>query len=82
MTRSIVKPKIDLHCLPLLIEGQENIDDAIIEGRLESSPKNMKNIQSQHIVTKVPNKPVCQKTLQNQSKHIGKDCPKTGKNVL
>ena len=66
------------------VEGQENTDDTIIESRLESSLKNMKNIQSQHIVTKVPNKPVtgrasqaCKQTYH--SKHIGEDCQKHAK---
>ena len=68
------KTKIRFALLAPSVVGQENTDDAIIERRPESSLKNMKHTQSQHIVTKIPNKPVtgrasqaCKKTHQNHS---------------
>ena len=68
------------------VGGQENTDDSIFESELQSSVSNTKNIQRQHKIIKVPNKPVvgrvfqaCQQTCQNHSKYIGENCQKHAK---
>ena len=68
------------------VEGPKNSVDTVTDGRPESLPMSRKHTKTQHIVTKVPIKPVlghasqaCQKTRQNHSEHIVENCQKHSK---